>query len=424
MQFKKSKARSIEDFSIERQRFTTPLSVTSQFAFCGLPLRLDSYAGCSFACAYCFARLRGGNMNFGPVRPADPESLPRIMDRAFGDGKPAGVLAQFLRHRVPVHFGGMSDPFQPAEKQYGVTASFLRALAARQYPTVISTRGSLIATPLYLDLLRAMRHVIVQFSFSTTKDEVAQRFEPSSSPPSELLKIMSQLVKAGIPTTCRWQPYITGVSERPHEFISRVAATGCKHLALEHLKVPIEHQQRLWKQLSRATGQEFSAVYRASGALRDGREYVLASALKLPTLLETAKLTRVAGMTFGAADNEFQYMSDTLCCCSGVDQFNGFGRWFKHQIGYALRKSCGEDIKYELIANEWLPDGSIDRFLNSKSRLRLRKRCDGTIREHIIERWNNPRSPFSPTRFYNVVETTRRTSCGNRIYAWASATKN
>ena len=27
-------------------RYTTPLSLTSQFFFCGLPLRLDSYRGC------------------------------------------------------------------------------------------------------------------------------------------------------------------------------------------------------------------------------------------------------------------------------------------------------------------------------------------------------------------------------------------
>src|SRR5262249_25277318 len=43
-----------------RKNYTNPLSLTSQFLFCGLPLRLDSYRGCAFQCYFCYARYRGG----------------------------------------------------------------------------------------------------------------------------------------------------------------------------------------------------------------------------------------------------------------------------------------------------------------------------------------------------------------------------
>jgi hypothetical protein len=36
------------------------LSLTSQFYFCGLPLRLDSYKGCPSKCIYCFVGSRQG----------------------------------------------------------------------------------------------------------------------------------------------------------------------------------------------------------------------------------------------------------------------------------------------------------------------------------------------------------------------------
>src|SRR4029077_17718689 len=101
--------------------YTSPFSITSQFAFCGLPLRLDAYRGCGFQCSYCFARIRGGNQAGEAVRPADPRTIERILTRSLKDGRP-GVIAEFLRRRVPIHFGGMSDPLQPAEEHYQVTA--------------------------------------------------------------------------------------------------------------------------------------------------------------------------------------------------------------------------------------------------------------------------------------------------------------
>jgi hypothetical protein len=127
-------------------------------------------------------------------------------------------------------------------------------------------------------------------------------------------------------------------------------------------------------------------------------------------------------MTFGAADNEFQYLSDTGCCCSGVDQFPGFEGWFKHQIGYAVRQSCGKPLRYEMIAKEWAPSGSIDRYLNSHSRIGRYNETNGTIRDHIQRRWNQAGSPGSPSTFYGVSPLAKREGeplrQENKVYKW------
>jgi len=399
--------------------YTRPLTITSQFSFCGLPLRLDSYAGCAFRCTYCFARYRGGNNGGDFVRPADSQSLKRVFDRALhSEPEKPGVIAQFLRRRVPVHFGGMSDPFQPAEARYHVTESFLRVLAAHHYPTVISTRGNMVASQPYLDLLREIGNVVVQFSFSSTRDQTARLLEPFSTPPSELLRVMGVLVRHGIRVTCRWQPYIPGVSERASEFLPRVASTGCSHVGFEHLKLPVERQNPLWDSLIHGVRRNLHNEYKQLGAKRDGREYVLPVEYKLPRVLEVASQVRKRDMTFGAADNELQFISDTDCCCSGVDQFPGFENWFKHQIAYAVRKCRGRAITYDSISREWCPSGSIDRFLNGDSRLSARCESSGTVRDHIRQRWNNPESPGNPASFYSVRPTDKLTSTGQRIYCW------
>ena len=42
---------------MEYKKFT-PLNVSSKFAICGLPLRVDTYKTCSFNCKYCFSNNR------------------------------------------------------------------------------------------------------------------------------------------------------------------------------------------------------------------------------------------------------------------------------------------------------------------------------------------------------------------------------
>jgi len=402
-----------------RLLLTTPLSITSQFSFCGLPLRLDSYAGCAFRCSYCFARFRGGNSFRDTVRPAEGGALARLFQRVFESEKPhKGVIAQFLQHRVPVHFGGMSDPFQPAELRHRITESFLRTLARHEYPTVLSTRSILVATEPYMTLLKSVRHVVVQFSFSTTRDRIAAELEPYSASPSELLRAMSVLTRHGIRVACRWQPYMPGVSEPAEEFVSRVSSTGCHHVALEHLKIPVERNHPLWAELTKAAGRDFRFEYKSVSAPRDGREFILPPEVKLPAILETARAVRTRQMTFGVADNEFQYMSDTGCCCSGIDQFPGFENWFRHQIGYALRKCIGKRITYDSVSREWAPEGSIDRYLNSHSRLSTRMELAGSLKDHMRVRWNSANAPGCPTSFYGVIATSQTTSTGNIVYAW------
>jgi len=400
------------------QLYTTPLSVTSQLFFCGLPLRLDTYRGCAFHCAFCFARRRGGNTPGATVAPANPDQIRNILRRALSrDTSSSGIVSQFLRRRVPIHFGGMSDPFQNAEVRYCVSRAALSLLTQYDYPTVISTRGTLAGTSPYLDLLRSMSAVVIQFSMSTSNDDIARKTEPRSFPPSVLLKVMEKLAKCGINVTCRWQPYIPCVSESPGEFVSRLASVGCAHIGIEHLKVPIEQNDRAWRVFSEMIGQDFTTLYRRADAVRDGREYVLPAQAKQNILLAAAAQIRAAGMTFGAADNEFQYLSDTACCCSGADRFPGFGNFFKHQIAYAVRKCRGRQISYDAISREWTPKGSVDRFLNSKSRIGAKTAGKSTIRDHIKRRWNEIDAPGSPSSFFGVVYVGSKR--GMRVYDWA-----
>jgi DNA repair photolyase len=353
------------------------------------------------------------------IVPADPCTIQRILDRALLRRR-GGIVAQFLQNRTPLHFGGMSDPLQPAELKHKVTLKTLKALVAHQYPTVLSTRSTIASLSPYLEVLQALETAVVQFSFSTTRDEIAARIEPHASKPSDLLKTMEVLSNKGVIVTGRWQPYIPGTSEDPLEFVGRMAGTGCRHLAFEHLKLPVERQHPLWETFSKGATVNPLQIFQQRGAYRDGRELVLPSSEeKLRRVLEVQDTVHRFGMTFGAADNEFQYLSDGDCCRSGVDQFPGFENWYKHQLAVAVKRSNGAEICYGSIEREWTPDGSIDRHLNSHSRLSSRTDQTGSMEQHILARWNASSSGSSPSMFYGVQPGVQGVD-GNLIYHWDS----
>ena len=129
----------------------------------------------------------------------------RTFKREFSGGEPRkGLAAEFLRRRVPIHFGGMSDPFQDLEKRFRVSLDYLTTLRDFQYPTVTQHLGSvLVAEEPYLSLLCEMRTSFVQFSMTSTSDHYRRQLEPYSPSSVSLLNAMSRLSKVGIRVTCQ-----------------------------------------------------------------------------------------------------------------------------------------------------------------------------------------------------------------------------
>lgn len=399
--------------------YLNPLSVTSQFSFCGLPFRLDTYAGCAFSCCYCFARIRGGNIKSKKLRIANPESIiTRFRNAQHSNAEKKGIITEYIQRRMPVHFGGMSDPFQSIEKNFKVSLTVLQYLAEINYPVIISTKSTLVGEEPYLSLLKSYPNILIQFSFSTLNSKFSEILEPNVPSPNNLLKTIEKLSSNNIKTSIRWQPYIPFLSEKPKDFISKISHTGAIHLGFEHLKFPLENNNPLQSKIQKITSIDLLDYYKKEGSKCDGREFILPSKTKKDIILQVKEETNKIGMTFGAADNEFQYLSDTDCCCSGVDQLDGFEKWNKFQISYAIKKSLEfKDIRFSNIDSEWKPQGSIDKHINSKSR--LKKGIKSTlVEDYIKDRWQNLNSPFNPTNYEGITFNGRFDEAGMKIYNW------
>ena len=94
------------------------LAVSSKFAICGLPVRVDSYKTCSFGCKYCFANGRKIMEFKKNLQVADVPAIERRCERiAHRGGQEGNFLDRLLEMGITWHFGGMSDPFQPVNEE-------------------------------------------------------------------------------------------------------------------------------------------------------------------------------------------------------------------------------------------------------------------------------------------------------------------
>ncbi len=375
------------------------IGLKSIFYFCSLPLRLDSYRGCSHGCIYCFSRnLNNRNYKFSSrIIPADPKQFERLMRSVLESNHNFNSpVRSCLERRIPLHFGCVSDPFQPVELKYRVTLEFLKIIREFNYPCVISTKSDLITDPKYIEMITGIP-VSIQISFSTLNDELANLIEPYSPPPSKRLLVLKQLAQNRLYTVGRLQPFLFPREKLLPETFEKLASVGVKHIVLEHLRIPTNSSMRTREELWHGLGMNMLDKYKKMGMKYSRVNYELNSEQKLNNVLKAKELANKYGMSFGSGDNDFHHISDNLCCCGIPGE--GFQNIYDGHFGYGafLGRASGR-ISYEYINKTWQPKGSIKEYINSDCRVNGQK----SVTEFLMNKLNRPESSNSPLCFYGL----------------------
>lgn len=87
------------------------LNVSSKFAICGLPIRVDTYKSCAFQCAYCFSNCRKIMEFEKTLQVANIKQVERKLDKIFNKKQVdiTNFLDTLIANGITWHCGGMSD---------------------------------------------------------------------------------------------------------------------------------------------------------------------------------------------------------------------------------------------------------------------------------------------------------------------------
>ena len=188
---------------------------------------INPYRGCEFGCVYCYARY---THEFMELR--DPLEFE---NRIFAKQWNTAQFRQDLRRidpRESIAIGTATDPYQPAERRYGLTRSILETMAGETGPgrrrIWMTTKSDLVARD--ADVLAALtargHRVTVNVTITTVDAELARRLEPRAPRPDLRLRAVSELAGAGIAVGVSYAPVLPLINDRRPQMEALAAASA------------------------------------------------------------------------------------------------------------------------------------------------------------------------------------------------------
>ncbi len=189
---------------------------------------INPYRGCEFACKYCYARYTHEFMELDGL--AFEKKIFVKKDAAILLAREIATKYSFAKGSagVPDHIciGTATDPYQPAEKEYGVTRACLEELARHRGLSVsIVTKSNLIARD--VDLLQEISRrsrLFVDITVTTLRPRLARLLEPRAPRPDLRLATIRKLRDAGICVGTLASPLLPGITDREGELEALAAA--------------------------------------------------------------------------------------------------------------------------------------------------------------------------------------------------------
>ena len=230
---------------------------------------INPYRGCAHGCSYCYARpyheflgLSAG-LDFESkifVKPNAPELFRKWLSRKNWQCE-------------PVNLSGITDPYQPVERQLRITRGCLEVAEQCGQPIYLITKNAMITRD--VDLLSAMaekRLMSVIISITSLDQSLIRVMEPRTSSPESRIETVRQLSDHGIDVMVNVSPIIPGLTDiEVPQILSRVAEVGAKAASYTVLRLPgaVESIFRDW--LARHQPLKLAKVESLIKATRGGK---------------------------------------------------------------------------------------------------------------------------------------------------------
>jgi len=190
---------------------------------------INPYRGCEFGCKYCYARytheymeIDGGEFERKIFVKKDAAVL--LVSEI---GKKYSYESKASDYTQPEHIaiGTATDPYQPAEKEYGVTRACLEELAKREGLSIsIVTKSNQVVRD--IDVLRVIAGksaLSVNLTVTTLRPRLARLLEPRAPRPDLRLGAVTQLREAGIDVGVSASPLVPGITDGELEAVAEAS---------------------------------------------------------------------------------------------------------------------------------------------------------------------------------------------------------
>jgi DNA repair photolyase len=263
---------SLQDRPIEYLTDTSR-SIVSENDSPDVPFRfsLNPYRGCVHGCAYCYARNSHEYLGFN----AGLDFETKIVVKHKAPELFREFLARDKWRPETITFSGVTDCYQPAERQFRLTRSCLEVALECRQPVGVITKNALVVRDLdLLQQMAALNLVHVFLSITTLDPALARAMEPRTSIPTARLRAVRTLAEARIPVGVMTAPIIPGLNDSEVPAILEAARdAGAKRAGYVLLRLPITVEPVFREWLHRTQPLQADKVETRIRSTRSGRLY-------------------------------------------------------------------------------------------------------------------------------------------------------
>lgn len=348
------------------------LNVSSKFAICGLPLRVDSYKTCSFGCRYCFANGRKIMEFEKNLMVANIGSIERRLKRIFKDNDydTHNFLDSLIANGITWHCGGMSDPFQPINEKLKVTNRIIDITNEYNIEILFSTKSNTI----HGANIKPNLHT---FQLSVSNVHNRRDIEPNVPDIESRYRLFATLKERGFKVGIRIQPFIPNVSDLA--IVEKFK--DADHFTIEGLKViPQDGEQ---KDYCFGELKMKKSLFTQMGLLN------MLPEMRYELYKPFVEYFNANGISYSISDNDMRWLGNNICCCGDklANHPTGFdvtamimNRKNRHwTLGNVLQKvGCYRQCKAKDLFTSNRTGGAI------------------TVEDFYRQRFKQQSSPFSP----------------------------
>jgi DNA repair photolyase len=190
---------------------------------------INPYRGCEFGCKYCYARYTHEYMEIDGgeferkifVKQDAAVVLARDISRKYSyEGKANGFTQS--EH---IAIGTATDPYQPAEKEYGVTRACLEELAKRDglSVSIITKSNHIVRDVDVLKVIASKSALTVNLTVTTLRPRLSRLLEPRAPRPDLRLAAVKELREAGLAVGVAASPLLPEINDGELEAVATAA---------------------------------------------------------------------------------------------------------------------------------------------------------------------------------------------------------
>jgi DNA repair photolyase len=233
---------------------------------------INPYRGCEHGCIYCFARPTHAYLGHSPGLDFETKIYAKV--------NAPELLEQELARRnyVPktIALGAVTDPYQPIERERGISRRILEVLDRASHPLGIVTKSAGIVRDIDILARMAKRDLVrVAISITTLERGLARSMEPRAATPARRLDAIRQLSEAGVPVTVLTAPIIPALNDSEIETILEAARdAGAREAGFVTLRLPLELKELLREWLETDHPNRAARVISILRSMNGGRDYI------------------------------------------------------------------------------------------------------------------------------------------------------